>query len=150
AFGHGAALARLVQFSGALARCTLRFWNDFMKEWFADGAVVRLQLWKDNQTAECKSFEITMPVIPRFFLATSQSGVRGMSLGLDDAIENPTTAHHAEIRTSAAQWVYRYVTGYTVILRGQIHARLSMAPPPPGASAQLAAAGAPIRIEEIR
>lgn len=103
-----------------------------MKEWFADGAVVRLQLWKDNQTAECKSFgtssflalytilssislifslrctEITMPVIPRFFLATSQSGVRGMSLGLDDAIENPTTLHHAEIRTSAAQWVYRY------------------------------------------
>ena len=44
-----------------LQRCTLRFWDNFMKEWFADGAVVRLQLWKDNQTAECKSFGAFFP-----------------------------------------------------------------------------------------
>ncbi|KAI0034401.1 LIM-domain binding protein, partial [Vararia minispora EC-137] len=128
--GTGQALQRLIQFSGMLAtedpekKCKLSYWHDIMKDYFADNAVMRLILWRDNGTAECKTFDVTTPVIPRFFLVTSQSGVKSMTLSFDGARERVSSPLQADVHCVAAVWTYRYYNGYTVTLRGPLVAQL--------------------------
>ena len=39
----------------AQKKCTLVFWDAFMRDYFSENAVMRLNLWKNNQTSECKA-----------------------------------------------------------------------------------------------
>ncbi|KAF5357714.1 hypothetical protein D9758_007511 [Tetrapyrgos nigripes] len=138
ALGHGVGLIRLLQFSGILAneskqKFQLSWWNDLIREYFTPKAVMRFTLWKDSQRNEAKPFEIGVPILPRFFLATTQSGVKSMTLTLDGARERLFAYGHAVVECVSAIWTYRYNNGYIVTLRGPltVHVLLT-APPPPG------------------
>ncbi|KAF9449572.1 hypothetical protein P691DRAFT_667256, partial [Macrolepiota fuliginosa MF-IS2] len=127
--GHGQGLLRLLQFSGILSgetkmKLQLAWWNDLIKEYFTPKAFMKLTLWKDNQRKEAKPFEIGVPILPRFFLVTTQSGVKSMSLSLDGARERPLATGHCIVECVAAVWTYKYNNGYTVTLRGALSAHV--------------------------
>ncbi|KAF5346933.1 hypothetical protein D9758_010123 [Tetrapyrgos nigripes] len=147
ALGHGVGLIRLLQFSGFLAneskqKLQLCWWNDLIREYFSPKAVMRFTLWKDSQRNEAKPFEIGVPILPRFFLATTQSGVKSMTLTLDGARERLFAYGHAVVECVSAIWTYRYTNGYIVTLRGPltVHVLLTASPPPgPAGSTQTSA-----------
>jgi hypothetical protein len=102
----------------------LAWWNDVIKEYFTPKAYMKLTLWKDNQRKEAKPFEIGVPILPRFFLVTTQSGVKSMSLSLDGARERQIAAGHCSVECVSAVWTYKYTNGYTVTLRGALSAHV--------------------------
>jgi len=69
-----------------------------------------------------------MPILSRFFLVTTQSGVKSMTLSLDGARERLVASHHAIIECVAAVWTYKYASGYTVMLRGPLTAHIIVTP----------------------
>jgi hypothetical protein len=72
--------------------------------------------------------EIGVPILPRFFLVTAQSGVKSMTLSLDGARERIFPSGHAIVECPAAVWTYKYANGYTVTLRGPLNAQLVICP----------------------
>jgi LIM-domain binding protein len=107
---------------------------------------MKVTLWKDNQRNEAKPFgescielvhntslrlsvEIGVPILPRFFLVTTQSGVKSMSLSLDGARERLVTHGHAVVECVTALWTYKYANGYTVTLRGPLTCHIVLGPP---------------------
>ncbi|KAJ3755359.1 LIM-domain binding protein, partial [Lentinula raphanica] len=123
--GHGQGLIRLLQFSGNLAseskqKHQLSWWNELIREYFTPKAIMRFTLWRDNQKNEAKPFEIGVPILPRFLLVTTQSGVKSMTLTLDGARERLYAYGHAIVECVAAVWTYKYNNGYTVALRGPL------------------------------
>ena len=86
-----------------------------------------------------------MPILPRFFLVTTQSGVTSMSINFDGAKEVavPVMGHPFAWTTTVecpnASWTFYYNNGYIVTLRGPLSATLSIVftapqPPPPTAN----------------
>jgi LIM-domain binding protein len=75
-----------------------------------------------------RTAEVGTPVLPRFFLVTSQSGVKSMTLSLDGARERVVGPNHAIIQCVSAMWTYRYHNGYTVTLRGPFTAHVFVIP----------------------
>ncbi|KAI0299759.1 LIM-domain binding protein [Multifurca ochricompacta] len=133
--GLGQALMRVLQFSGMLAaedqkfqKLQLSHWMGLVEEFFLASATLKLTLWKDNQKVEAKVFEVGTPVLPRFFLVTSQSGVKSMTLSLDGARERVIGPNHAVVQCVSAMWTYRYHNGYTVTLRGPFTAHVFVIP----------------------
>lgn len=134
--GLGQGVLRLLQFSGTLAnespnKLHLSWWQECIKEYFTPTAIMKITLWKDNQRTEAKPFDIGVPILPRFFLVTTQSGVRSMSLALDGARERSyaRNPHHCVIECPSAVWTYRYSNGYTVTLRGPLTAHIVISQP---------------------
>jgi LIM-domain binding protein len=72
--------------------------------------------------------EIGVPILPRFFLVTTQSGVKSMTLSLDGARERSVSAGHAVVECPSAVWTYKYNNGYTVTLRGPLIAHVVLSP----------------------
>ncbi|KAA1465954.1 hypothetical protein DENSPDRAFT_3203 [Dentipellis sp. KUC8613] len=145
--GAGQAIVRILQLSGLLAaesaaaqRLHLSYWDELVKDFFLEAAQMKLMLWKDNQRNEAKVFDVTTPILPRFFLVTSQSGVRTMSLTLDGAQERLFAHNHAVVECVSAIWTYRYSSGYIVTLRGPLRVEVVAIPTPlmSGASSQSA------------
>ncbi|KAF9526268.1 LIM-domain binding protein-domain-containing protein [Crepidotus variabilis] len=137
ALGSGQALMRLIEFSGLLAgengkKYQLSFWNEMVQQFFTPKALMKLTLWKDNQRNEAKPFEIGVPILPRFFLVTTQSGVKSMTFCLDGARERVREPGHAIVECLGAVWTYKYTNGYTVTLRGPltVHIVLTATHPP--------------------
>ncbi|KAF5320964.1 hypothetical protein D9619_001156 [Psilocybe cf. subviscida] len=138
--GHGQGLMRLLQFSGLLSqldgrKLDYKWWQDVVQEYFHPASVLKFTLWRDSQRVEAKPFEIGVPILPRFFLVTTQSGVKSMSLTLDGARERFFGAGHSVIECVTAQWTYRYTNGYCVVLRGPltVHVIITDAPRDPNA-----------------
>ncbi|KAH8106352.1 LIM-domain binding protein-domain-containing protein [Cristinia sonorae] len=134
--GFGQGLSRLLQFSGVLAsdsqnKMQLSYWDSLIKEYFTPKASLKFTLWKDNQRNEAKPFEIGVPILPRFFLVTSQSGVKSMNLSLDGARERIVSTGHAVVECIQATWTYKYTNGYTVTLRGPMTAHILVFPNTP-------------------
>ncbi|KDR74517.1 hypothetical protein GALMADRAFT_250519 [Galerina marginata CBS 339.88] len=133
-------LVRLLQFSGVLSNETktklqLSWWNDLVKEYFTPKAMMKLTLWRDSQRTEAKPFEIGVPILPRFFLVTTQSGVKSMTFALDGARERsyaPGGQGHTVVECVSAIWTYKYTNGYTVTLRGPltVHVIVTATVPP--------------------
>ncbi|KAG6329116.1 hypothetical protein ID866_9973 [Astraeus odoratus] len=123
--GIGQGTIRLLQFSGQLSnenpnKQQLSFWDALVKEYFTPKAIMKITLWKDNQKVEAKPLEVGVPILPRFFLVTTQSGVKSMTLSLDGARERLCAQHHAVVECVSAVWTYRYDNGYIVTLRGPL------------------------------
>ncbi|KAJ7067843.1 LIM-domain binding protein [Mycena amicta] len=142
--GHGQGLIRVMQFSGLLGSDTpqmlrqklnLSFWNNLIHEYFTPKAIMKLTLWRDSMKNEAKPFEIGVPILPRFFLVTTQSGVKSMSLTLDGARERLYTPGHAIIECVTAVWTCRYTNGHVVTLRGPLVIHLVLCSPAPGSTA---------------
>ncbi|EGO01468.1 hypothetical protein SERLA73DRAFT_48833, partial [Serpula lacrymans var. lacrymans S7.3] len=131
--GLGQGLIRLLQFSGVLSgenpnKLQLSYWENLVREYFMPKAAMKLTLWKDNQKTEARPFDIGVPILPRFFLVTTQSGVKSMTLSLDGARERLVNHHHAVVECVTAVWTYRYINGYTVTLRGPLTAHVLLVP----------------------
>ncbi|KAG6865560.1 hypothetical protein C0991_001453 [Blastosporella zonata] len=146
--GQGQGLIRLLQFSAVLAaenkanKLQLSWWSDLIREYFTPKAMMKFTLWKDNQRNEAKLFEIGVPILPRFFLVTTQSGVKSMTLSLDGVRERIYGPGHSMVECINAVWTYKYNNGYTVILRGPMTVHVVVtaiqppgAPSPPSTSA---------------
>ncbi|KAF9551561.1 hypothetical protein CPC08DRAFT_768697 [Agrocybe pediades] len=144
----GQGLLRVLQFSGVLSSEThnktqLSWWNDLIKEYFTPKASMKLTLWRDNQRTEAKPFvhqEIGVPILPRFFLVSTQSGVKSMALSLDGVRERhfqPGVPGHTIVECPSAVWTWKYLNGYTVSLKGPMSVRvmLVISGPPNGAQA---------------
>ncbi|KAF9242942.1 LIM-domain binding protein [Melanogaster broomeanus] len=139
--GLGQGLIRLLQFSGQLSneepvKHQLSFWDAFVREYFTPKAIMKVTLWKDNQRNEAKPFEIGVPILPRFFLVTTQSGVKSMTLSLDGARERLLSQYHAIVECVSAVWTYKYTNGYTVTLRGPLTVHVGIIPLPNPAQPQ--------------
>ena len=68
--------------------------------------------------------EIGVPILPRFFLVTSQSGVKSMNITLDGARERIISPGHAVVECVSAIWTYKYTNGYTIHLHGPLTAHI--------------------------
>ncbi|KAF8841301.1 hypothetical protein BDN67DRAFT_967353 [Paxillus ammoniavirescens] len=139
--GLGQGLVRLLQFSGQLSsesphKHQLSYWDAFVREYFTPKAIMKVTLWKDNQRNEAKPFEIGVPILPRFFLVTTQSGVKSMTLSLDGARERLVSQQHAIVECVGAVWTYKYNNGYTVTLRGPMTVHVVIIPVASPAQAQ--------------
>ncbi|KAK7696556.1 hypothetical protein QCA50_001214 [Cerrena zonata] len=126
-------LTRMLSFSGSLAadspqRLQMSYWDSIVNDYFLPRATFKFTLWKDNQRMEAKPFEIGVPILPRFFLVTSQSGVKAMHLTLDNARERPIGAGRTSIECLDAIWTFRYMNGYVVTLRGNLTATMLPVP----------------------
>ncbi|KAH9843790.1 LIM-domain binding protein-domain-containing protein [Rhodofomes roseus] len=126
--GAGQAISRLVSMSGDMAMNRpsreLPYWESFVRKYFMPKATMKITLWKDNQRQEAKPFEIGTPILPRFFQVTTQSGVQSMSLSLDGARERATNNVRAVVECPDALWTFRYLNGYTVVLKGPFTANV--------------------------
>ncbi|PCH41542.1 hypothetical protein WOLCODRAFT_100784 [Wolfiporia cocos MD-104 SS10] len=125
--GNGQGSLRLLQFSDELSheddsKSRASYWDGTIKEFFTAKAILKITLWKDSQQQEAKPFEIGTPILPRFFLVTTQSGVKSMSLGLDGVVERVQFAGFATVECKRATWTFRYTNGYTVVLKGPLTA----------------------------
>ncbi|KAG5732265.1 hypothetical protein E4T56_gene11460 [Termitomyces sp. T112] len=150
--GQGQGLMRLLQFSASLAteskptqKLQLSWWKDLINEYFTPKAMMKFTLWKDNQRNEAKPFDIGVPILPRFFLVTTQSGVKSMTLSIDGARERIYGPGHSMIECINAIWTYKYANGYTVTLRGPLTAHIvvtAILPPGTGTGAPSPPAGA--------
>ncbi|KAH7924834.1 hypothetical protein BV22DRAFT_1066092 [Leucogyrophana mollusca] len=139
--GLGQGLVRLLQFSGILSsdssnKLQLAYWESLVREYFTPKALMKFTLWKDNQRNEAKPFEIGVPILPRFFLVTTQSGVKSMTLSLDGARERLLSQTHAVVECVTAVWTYKYANGYTVTLRGPLTVHIIVVTPVSGGNAQ--------------
>ena len=98
-----------------------------MDEFFLTSATLKLTLWKDNQKVEAKVFgsswfcseslrflltstaEVGTPVLPRFFLVTSQSGVKSDDGARTRSWTQPRDRamrlYHVDV--SISQWIHR-------------------------------------------
>ncbi|KIY52579.1 hypothetical protein FISHEDRAFT_35010, partial [Fistulina hepatica ATCC 64428] len=122
--GTGQAIIRLLEWSEYLNReepdkSQLSYWTELVSKFFYPSSLLQMTLWKENQRTECKMFKIGVPIIPRFFLVSTQSGVKTISISLDGARE--TMQHGVDgllIRCPDATWTFRYSSGYNVVLRG--------------------------------
>ncbi|TBU27697.1 LIM-domain binding protein-domain-containing protein [Dichomitus squalens] len=129
--GLGQGINLLLQLSGALGvdskqRLNMSYWTTVVSKYFSEKATMKLTLWKDNQQVEAKPFEIGYPIFPRFFLVTSQSGVKTQTLTIDGARERLLHPMHAVIECATAQWTFRYTNGYSITLRGPFTAEISV------------------------
>lgn len=153
--GSGQALTRLLQFSGNLSsespsKYRLSWWQELITEYFTPKAVMKLTLWKDNQRQEAKPFEIGVPILPRFFLVTTQSGVKSMTLSLDGARERMYANGHAIVECVTAIWTYRYKNGYIVTLRGPLTAHVIVTSGhPPGTQSLASHNGIILKFEDF-
>ncbi|KAJ7666505.1 LIM-domain binding protein-domain-containing protein [Mycena rosella] len=138
--GYGQGLIRVMQFSGLLSsdaphiqsqKLNLSYWDNLIREYFTPKAIMKLTLWRDSMKNEAKPFEIGVPILPRFFLVTTQSGVKSMSLTLDGARERVYAPGHAIVECVTAVWTYRYNNGHIVTLRGPLTAHLVICSPAP-------------------
>lgn len=77
-----------------------------------------------------KFVEIGLPILPRFFLVTTQSGVKSMSLSLDGVRESMINPVLAVVDCPNAVWTYKYNNGYTVALRGSLTTHILATPMP--------------------
>ncbi|THG95654.1 hypothetical protein EW145_g7919 [Phellinidium pouzarii] len=105
------------------------YWKGVVQEFFMPKAVVKITLWKDNAQQEAKPFDISVPILSRFFLVTSQSGVNSMAISLENAKERFVQSLYPASYTSVvdcpnAVWTFRYTNGYIVTLRGTLSATL--------------------------
>jgi hypothetical protein len=100
--------------------------------------LVRFNFDSSSEVLLTSAAEVGTPVLPRFFLVTSQSGVKSMTLSLDGARERVVAPNQAIVQCVSAMWTYRYHNGYTVTLRGPFTAYVSVTPNATqnGASAQ--------------
>ncbi|KAI0829274.1 LIM-domain binding protein-domain-containing protein [Trametes gibbosa] len=153
--GFGQAVCRILQLSGSLGvdhkdRLKQSYWDQIVAGFFTEKATMKLTLWKDNQQIEAKPFgmeatrlprrecspertEIGYPILPRFFLVTSQSGVKTMTINIDGARERLATPSHALVECANAAWTFRYQNGYNITLRGPLTADVIVQPhTPPG------------------
>jgi hypothetical protein len=139
--GDGQGLMRLLNFSALLSdsapeKLQSSWWNDTIDRYFTQTSHMKLTLWKDNQQQEAKIFEINKYIIPQFFLATMQSGVRAMTLALDGARERLQTVGHAVVECPKAVWTCKYANGFIVTLSGPLTVRVVVCTPaqnvPPG------------------
>ncbi|PIL36623.1 hypothetical protein GSI_00312 [Ganoderma sinense ZZ0214-1] len=133
--GLGQGIGRLLQLSYQLGdehkdRLNMSYWLNFVGQYFTEKATIKLTLWKDNQQVEAKPFEIGYPIFPRFFLVTSQSGVKAQHLVLDGARERCLGPMHGLVECPAAQWIFRYTNGYNITLRGPLTAEIVVLPVP--------------------
>ncbi|KAI0250857.1 LIM-domain binding protein, partial [Lactifluus subvellereus] len=131
AVGLGQALMRVLQFGGMLAaedqgsqKLQLSYWMNLVDEFFLSSATLKLTLWKDNQLVEAKVFEVGTLSLPQFFLVTSQSGVKSMTLSLNGARERVVGPNHGIVQCISAMWTFRYHNGFTVTLRGPFTAHV--------------------------
>ncbi|KAH9853392.1 LIM-domain binding protein-domain-containing protein [Lenzites betulinus] len=136
--GFGQAVCRILQLSGSLGvdhkdRLKQSYWDQIVAGFFTEKATMKLTLWKDNQQIEAKPFEIGFPILPRFFLVTSQSGVKSMTINIDGARERLASPSHALVECANASWTFRYQNGYHITLRGPLTADVIVQPhTPPG------------------
>ncbi|CCM03961.1 uncharacterized protein FIBRA_06116 [Fibroporia radiculosa] len=140
--GLGQATMRLLQMSGELQseqkgehrNKHLGYWNMFVNDYFTHSATMKFTLWKGQHPGdqkEAKPFEIGTHILPRFFLVTTQSGVKSMSLSLDGAREKLAGLIPAAVVECAhAMWTFRYTNGYTVVLKGPLTAHILAIPIP--------------------
>ncbi|KAJ8502075.1 hypothetical protein ONZ51_g198 [Trametes cubensis] len=131
--GFGQAMCRILQLSGSLAvdhkdRLKQSYWTNVVTTYFTEKATMKLTLWKDNQRSEAKPFEIGFPILSRFFLVTSQSGVKSMSISIDGARERVITPSHALVECATASWTFQYTNGYNITLRGPLTADVVVQP----------------------
>ncbi|KAH8115808.1 LIM-domain binding protein-domain-containing protein [Phellopilus nigrolimitatus] len=144
-----AGLGRLLSFSDTLSQPRLplskEYWEGMVQDYFSPKAVVKITLWKDNAQQEAKPFDIGMPILPRFFLVTSQSGVNSMSINLENAKERgvPGNPYGSVVECPNAVWTFRYANGYIVTLRGPLTAYLAAHPNTMPQSAQPGVNGTP-------
>ena len=72
--------------------------------------------------------EIGFPIFSRFFLVTSQSGVKAQTITIDGARERPISQSRALIECPVSSWTFRYTNGYSITLRGPFSAEVVVAP----------------------
>jgi hypothetical protein len=149
----------------------LSWWHELIKEYFTPKAIMKITLWKDNQKTEAKPFggtsissppdssshlarrvaEIGVPILPRFFLVTTQSGVKSMTLTLDGARERIYSHGHSVVECVTAVWTYKYQNGYTVTLRGPLTAHVVITSPhAAGSSAASSHQGYVLKFEDFQ
>ncbi|KAI0643633.1 LIM-domain binding protein-domain-containing protein [Trametes meyenii] len=133
--GFGQCVSRILQLSGSLGvehkdRLKQSYWASLVANFFTEKATMKLTLWKDNQQVEAKPFEIGYPILPRFFLVTTQSGVKSMTICIDGARERVIKASHALVECATASWTFRYQNGYSITLRGPLTADVIVQPQP--------------------
>ncbi|KAG2071540.1 hypothetical protein BDR04DRAFT_1193407 [Suillus decipiens] len=125
--GLGQGLVQLLQFSGVLStknptKHQVSHWETVVKDYFTLKAIMKFTLWKDNQQMK-QSLLIGFPTLPLFFLVTTQSGMKSMTLLLDGAQEWLLSQHHA-------------VVEYTVTLQGLLTVHILLIPHPNTAPSQ--------------
>ncbi|TFK56243.1 hypothetical protein OE88DRAFT_1652902 [Heliocybe sulcata] len=133
--GSGQGFLKMAAFSLMLntehtEKTTYNFWERQINEHFGRKATFKFTLWKDNQRNEAKPFEIGIPILPRFFLVTHQSGVKAMQIAMDGARERLVNHTSAMVESQSATWSFRYGSGYIVTLRGVMLVVVSCAPGP--------------------
>ena len=136
------------RYCSPLQRLKQSYWTNVVTTYFTEKATMKLTLWKDNQRSEAKPFgteatvshvpfatyssqettEIGFPILSRFFLVTSQSGVKSMSISIDGARERVITPSHALVECATASWTFQYTNGYNITLRGPLTADVVVQP----------------------
>ncbi|KAI0346946.1 hypothetical protein BDW22DRAFT_1425038 [Trametopsis cervina] len=157
--GRGESTLRLLSFSGALAsesqpvrqqKLQLSYWEELVSEYFTSKATFKFTLWKDNQRLEAKPFEIGVPILPRFFLVTAQSGVKCMTLSLDGARERQAGPTHGVVECIMAVWTYKYHNGWTVTLRGPMTAHVLAIPNVPSPNPSYAPGTYTLKFDQLQ
>lgn len=93
----------------------LNYWQNFADHFFSPSGVLRQQVW-DSGNGELKQFEISTPLLPRYYWIHFSSGVQNMQMILENAREKdlPNGGHFVESVKST--FIYWFVNGCQVMI----------------------------------
>lgn len=131
----GLGLAFMERFNGNLSPQLTEmhspsYWENLIHCYFSPSAVFKFTLWKDGLKKEAKPFEIGVPILPRFFLVTVQSGVTGINFSLSGATETRYADNSmiTKVEVTCASWTFTYATGHIITLKGPLTAHMRIIP----------------------
>ncbi len=124
----GSAVLRLYQYidcvtapHDAQGKHDIEFWRRVIGDFFTEGAAIRYGLWNET-TKECKTFEMSTSIAPRFYQSLFANGIRQMQILLENAREFTPNASIHVVDSQRACCVFWYENGCQVFQRGSIKA----------------------------
>ncbi|KAF3933383.1 hypothetical protein ABW19_dt0205882 [Dactylella cylindrospora] len=124
------AVSKLLQFCEHLStlevnKRDINYWRQFVRDFYSPTGVMRHNLWQSN-TKETKRFEITTPVLARYYFSLYEYGIKSIQLVMDNAREREINGISL-VESSRASFIYWFENGTQVVAQGVLRATLNIA-----------------------
>ncbi|KAF3197288.1 hypothetical protein TWF679_003288 [Orbilia oligospora] len=126
----GNGVLKLLQFCEHLSSAEgnkrdLNHWRKFVNEFYSHSGVMRHNLWR-SKTRETKRFEITTPVLARYYYSLYEYGIKNIQLVMENAREREMSGQTV-VESQKTSFVYWFENGTQVVAHGTLRAQLNVA-----------------------
>ncbi|KAF3911494.1 hypothetical protein ABW20_dc0107094 [Dactylellina cionopaga] len=126
----GTAVLKLLQFCEHLSasegnKRDLNHWRKFVNDFYSHSGVMRHNLWNSGGK-ETKRFEITTPVLARYYHSLYENGIKNIQLVMENAREREINGS-SHVESQRASFIFWFENGTHIVAQGTLRASLNMA-----------------------